>query len=142
MEQNLDFTRYKKAVLPAVGVFLVVFLLLIVFYRNGILDLNRKKVELETQIEKNEALREENTGLYREVTRLKSDQEYLEQVARKELGMIKKNEIIVKFHADDKSSPAEESGLESSRKTIETGVSEGDGLKEPPVADKEPGKTP
>lgn len=99
----MDISQYKKAALPVACVFLFVFLLFIVFLKNGILDLNKKKVELKDAVAKNQELREENQGLYREVSRLKSDQEYLEQVARKELGMIKKDEIIVKFHSDSPS---------------------------------------
>lgn len=90
----------KKAALPVVSVILILFLLLIVFAGNGILDLSKKKVELQESVAKNDELKEENKILYREVNRLKNDQEYIEQVARKELGMIKKNEIIVKFHED------------------------------------------
>jgi cell division protein FtsB len=90
----------KRAALPVISVILILFLLLIVFARNGILDLSKKKAELQESVAKNEELKEENKILYREVNRLKSDQEYIEQVARKELGMIKKNEIIVKFHSD------------------------------------------
>jgi len=90
----------KRAALPVVSVLLILFLLLIVFARNGILDLSKKKVELQESVAKNDELKEENKILYREVNRLKNDEEYIEQVARKELGMIKKNEIIVKFHSD------------------------------------------
>lgn len=90
----------KRAALPVVSAILIIFLLLIVFAKNGILDLSKKKVELQESVAKNDELKEENKILYREVNRLKSDQEYIEQVARKELGMIKKNEIIVKFHSD------------------------------------------
>ena len=96
----MDIRKYQKMALPAACVFLFVFLLMIVFFKNGILDLNRKKGELKEATARNEELRDENRGLYREVTRLNSDQEYLEQVARKELGMIRKDEIIVKFHSD------------------------------------------
>lgn len=140
MDQNVDFTKYKKAVLPVICVLLVVFLLLIVFYRNGILDLNKKKAELQVQIEKNEALKEENTGLYREVTRLKSDQEYLEQVARKELGMIKKNEIIVKFHSDDKKGSGDAAETEADKTPENAGVAEGNGLNTATGAEKDTGK--
>jgi cell division protein FtsB len=90
----------KRAALPVVSVILILFLLLIVFARNGILDLSKKKAELQESVAKNDELKEENKILYREVNRLKNDEEYIEQVARKELGMIKKNEIIVKFHSD------------------------------------------
>lgn len=111
MEVSQYKETIKRAALPVVSVLLILFLLLIVFARNGILDLSKKKVELQESVAKNDELKEENKILYREVNRLKNDEEYIEQVARKELGMIKKNEIIVKFHSDkeeDQADKAEE----------------------------------
>lgn len=96
----MEISQLKKFALPVVCVFLVIFLALIVFARNGLIDLNKKKKELVESVEENKTLDEENKVLYREVNRLKNDQEFIEQVARKDLGMIKKDEIIVKFHSD------------------------------------------
>lgn len=95
----MDIRNYQKMALPAAFVFFFVMLFLIVFWKGGLLELDRKKTELKTSMERNEEVREENRVLFREVTRLKNDHEYIEQVARKELGMIKKNEIIVNFHS-------------------------------------------
>jgi cell division protein FtsB len=44
----------------------------------------------------NDALKKENLSLYREIERLKNDPEYVEDVARKELGVIGKDEVIIK----------------------------------------------
>ena len=45
---------------------------------------------------KNEALTKKNLSLYREIERMKNDPKYVENVARKELGVIGKDEVIIK----------------------------------------------
>ena len=46
-------------------------------------------------IEKNATLTQENLFLSREIDRLKNDPKYVENVVRKELGMIGKDEVII-----------------------------------------------
>ena len=70
--------------------------LFIVFGENGLVDLNRLKKERDNLLQKNEALTQENLSLYREIERLKNDPEYVENVARQELGVIGKDEVIFK----------------------------------------------
>ena len=53
----------------------------------------------EVLIRENQELNKKNETLYREITRLKQDPLYLEEVARKEFGLVKPNEII--FFIDD-----------------------------------------
>lgn len=71
-------------------------LLLIVFAENGLIDLNSLKEERDRLIEKNESLARDNLALYNEIERLKNDNKYIENIARQELGMIGKNEVILK----------------------------------------------
>ena len=71
-------------------------LLFIVFGDNGLIDLNRLKTERNNLFQKNEALEQENLSLYREIERLKNDPKYVENVARQELGVIGKDEVIFK----------------------------------------------
>lgn len=71
-------------------------LLFIVFGDNGQIDLNRLKTERNNLLQKNEALEQENLSLYREIERLKNDPKYVENVARQELGVIGKDEVIFK----------------------------------------------
>jgi len=72
------------------------FFLLVIFGDDALLELNRTKIEKNLLIIKNEELARENNSMYTEIERLKHDPEYIGNVARKELGMIGKNEIIFK----------------------------------------------
>ncbi len=80
------------------------FLLLffVVFGENGSIDLNRLKVERARLLQKNTELKQENISLYREIDRLKNDPKYLENVARQELGVIGKDEVIIKVRKTKK----------------------------------------
>ena len=71
-------------------------LLFIVFGENGLADLNLLKTERDGLIIQNEELVQKNLSLYREIERLKNDPKYVEDVARQELGVIGKDEIIFK----------------------------------------------
>ena len=71
-------------------------LLFIVFGENGLTDLYKLKKEKDNLSKKNDELKKENLSLYREIERLKNDPIYVEDVARKELGVIGKDEMIIK----------------------------------------------
>lgn len=75
---------------------LAALLLLIVFGDNGINDLRKLKTERGKLIGINLKLERENQGLYREIKRLKTDPGYIENIARQELGMVGKDEVIIK----------------------------------------------
>jgi len=63
----------------------------------GILNLLRLKKEVARIKEKNCRLEEENQKLKEEVKRLQNDKRYIEEIARKELGMVKEGEILYRF---------------------------------------------
>jgi len=71
-------------------------LLIIVFGENGLADLNLLKAERDSLVQKNAEISRENLLLSREIERLKNDPEYLENVARQELGVVGKDELIFK----------------------------------------------
>jgi cell division protein FtsB len=71
-------------------------ILLIVFAENGLVDLNSLRNERDRLMENNESLARENLALYNEIERLKNDYKYIENIARQELGMIGKDELILK----------------------------------------------
>ena len=75
---------------------------LIVFGDNGLSELNRLKRELAGIIGENEEVSNENLSLYQEIDRLKNDYEYIENVARDQLGVIKRDEVIIKVKENGK----------------------------------------
>lgn len=70
--------------------------LLIVFGENGFIDYRRLEIRHEHLVGENEAITQENARLYSRIERLKNDPEFIENIARRDLGMIGKREIIVK----------------------------------------------
>lgn len=71
------------------------------FGEKGILHLIRMKKDLFHIEQQNQRIEEENKKLSEEVRRLKSDKRYIEEIARKELGMAKEDEIIYQFDFPD-----------------------------------------
>jgi cell division protein FtsB len=51
-----------------------------------------------------EELKEKNRELIAEIRRLKGDPQYLQSVARKELGLVRENEVIYRFKKGSKDS--------------------------------------
>ena len=75
---------------------MVLMLLFIVFGENGLTDLYKLKMEKDNLSKKNDELKKENISFYREIERLKNDPRYVEDLARKELGVIGEDEVIIK----------------------------------------------
>jgi len=71
-------------------------LLFIMFSDNGLSDLFKFRSERDRLIRENMRLKRENLTLYRTIDRLKNDPDYIESIARRELGMIRKGEVILK----------------------------------------------
>lgn len=83
-------------------VILVLFLFLIFgfftfFGDKGIIHLLRLQKELVRIKEANAKMEEENRKLREEVKRLQYEKRYIEEIARKELGMVKEGEVIYQF---------------------------------------------
>lgn len=79
-------------------ILMTVFLLFMVKSENGFNDFNKLKAERNALIEKNNKLVEENIQLYREIERLKKDLKYIESIARRDFGMIGKDEVVIKMN--------------------------------------------
>jgi len=71
--------------------------LLIVFGDKGLADLNLMEKTRDGLAEQNETLFQENLSLYRSIERLQHDPNFIENVARQELGVIGENEIIFRL---------------------------------------------
>ena len=67
-----------------------------IFSEHGLVDLNLLRQERNSLQENNEQLSRENLSLSVEIDRLENDPDYIEDVARRELGMIRKDELILK----------------------------------------------
>ncbi|MGD8294282.1 MAG: septum formation initiator family protein [Desulfobacterales bacterium] len=68
----------------------------IIVSEHGLADLIYLKKERRKLVEKSQRLNQENLSIVIEIERLKHDPGYIENIARKELGMIGKNEVIIK----------------------------------------------
>ncbi len=90
----------KGRIFILIIIFLLILGSLTFFGEKGIFNLLRLRKEVARTKEKNSELEAENQRLKEEIKRLQSDKRYIEEIARKELGMVKEGEIIYQF--DDK----------------------------------------
>ena len=72
------------------------------FGHNGLIDLFKLRSERKENVTILKDLREKNKLLASEIRRLREDQKYLESVARKELGLVRENEIIYRVKEGEK----------------------------------------
>ncbi len=72
------------------------------FGRHGFIHLYGVERERQAFIEKINKLTEENQALFEEIHRLRTDPKHVEMVARRELGLVKKNEVIYRFKDTNK----------------------------------------
>ena len=92
----------KRRFLILIIIFLLILGAFTFFGEKGIFNLLRLQKEVVRIKEKSSKLEEENQGLREEVKRLQTDKRYIEEIARKELGMVKEGEIIYRFDAPPK----------------------------------------
>jgi cell division protein FtsB len=86
----------KNIVLFMAIISMLSMLLFIVFGQNGLTDLYRLKTKRDGLVKTTGELAKKNLSFYREIERLKNDPKYVENVARQELGVIGKDEVIIK----------------------------------------------
>jgi cell division protein FtsB/cell division protein DivIC len=87
----------KKRVLLLILISFLILGFLTFFGEKGVLHLLRLQKELDRIKETNIKMEEENQKLKEEVGRLQHEKRYIEEIARKELGMVKEGEIIYLF---------------------------------------------
>jgi cell division protein FtsB len=88
-----QFLKYALA-----AVILILFLVSwLGFGERGFIHLYRMEKERQTYLKKIAELERMNTELMEQIRRLREDREYIETVARRELGLVKDNELIIKF---------------------------------------------
>jgi len=88
-------TLRRKIIVATAVIALFNLMLLIVFGDNGLVEMHRLREKERSMVQQNETLARENVSLYRTIGRLKSDPAFIESVARNELGMIGKDDVIV-----------------------------------------------
>lgn len=76
---------------------MVILAFLILYGKNGFMDGNRLRLQEQSIINENIAITDANRVLERKVGRLKSDLGYIEHIARHELGMVAKDELVFRF---------------------------------------------
>jgi cell division protein FtsB len=79
--------------------FILIFLSFTVFGERGLLRIHHLNREKEDFQKRTTLVKLENDQLRREIEALKTDRRYLESLARKDFGFVRKNEIIYQFPA-------------------------------------------
>lgn len=90
-------TTKGKVVLITSIVILFSFLFVIALSDRGAVDLYKLHVRKVRLDKSNLELQNKNRALYRNIQRLKYDPEYIEDIARSELGMVRKDEVVYQF---------------------------------------------
>lgn len=78
-------------------IFIAALALPVIFLNKEFLRFYQLKEEYNYILSKNAALRKENQIFLLEIEALKKDKGYIEKIAREELGMVKKGEIVYYF---------------------------------------------
>ncbi|MFC1845290.1 septum formation initiator family protein [Thermodesulfobacteriota bacterium] len=93
------FTNKEKKLLSYSALFFTLVLILWVIFapNRGVFDMIRSHYEIKRLQAENNRLEGVNKELQEEINRLQNDPAYLEEMARKEYGMLKENEVIYIF---------------------------------------------
>lgn len=104
IRKQQEDTRQNKKVLWFLGALVLVFFLLWIVFApgRGLLDFLRLKKEMSALTEENARLEARNAELSEDIKRMRSDDKYLEEVARKKHGLLKKNETVFEFEPPKK----------------------------------------
>lgn len=79
------------------SLFVVILFFITIFGERGLIRLYKLSRERDSILEYKKKIETENASLRNEIDLLKNDDKYIEVVARKELGMIGKNELVYQF---------------------------------------------
>jgi cell division protein FtsB len=94
----------EKKVLWYLGLLVAVFFLLWILFApgRGYFQYRKLQREISALTQENSQLEAKNAELSKDIKRLQSDDTYLEEVARKKHGLLKKNETVYEFEAPKK----------------------------------------
>lgn len=87
----------KKKYFISLSLFVAIVGLLTIFGDRGLIRVYKLSKERDSIKNYNEKIKAENTAMKEEMELLKTDDKYIELIARKELGMIGRNELVYQF---------------------------------------------
>ena len=97
---NLNPKIKRLLKIPLIGLCLLFLSVIWLWFgEGGFARLHRSEAERQSCIERIHGLAEENQKLLDEVNLLRTDMKYVESMARRELNLIKENEVIYRFRA-------------------------------------------
>lgn len=102
---SLQETRFLKIVILLV---VLAFLWLLFAPRTGVLSLLGQRSELKSLQEQTQVLVQQNAEMREEIEKIEGDTAYLEEIARRDYGLIKDNEILFEFPSKKKKKTTEE----------------------------------
>jgi cell division protein FtsB len=88
---------YNKRILIPVLLIVSVMIFFTFFGDKGLLKVYRQRRELKEIERANIELQQENERLRAEINNLRTNRKYIEELARRELGLVKKGEIVYQF---------------------------------------------
>ncbi len=88
---------YNKRVIVTILLLVSVMIFFTFFGDKGLLQVYRLRRELREIERVNMELRQENERLRGEIGNLRTNKKYIEELARRELGLVKKGEIVYQF---------------------------------------------
>lgn len=100
-------TRKNRNVAIIILCLLGVLVVWLGFGRRALVHLYHTEMDRQTYVERIRRLTAQNQELLKEVERLRTDLKYIEFVARRELSMIKPNEVIYRFKKETPDERAE-----------------------------------
>jgi cell division protein FtsB len=88
---------HKRRILIPILLLLSVMIFFTFFGEKGLFQVYRLRSELKEIERENMELRRENEKLRVEIDNLRTNKKYIEELARRELGLVKKGEIVYQF---------------------------------------------
>jgi cell division protein FtsB len=88
---------YNRRVLVTILLLVLVMIFFTFFGNKGLLQVYRLRRELKEIERVNTELRQENDKLRAEIDNLRTNKKYIEELARRELGLVKRGEIVYQF---------------------------------------------
>ena len=89
--------KNRKVYFTLLILFSIFMLFLTFFGDHGLLELNKLSNKKNNLLANIKEISDENSMLYIEIDRLKRDKTYIEELARKEYGLVKPGEIVFLF---------------------------------------------